>query len=210
MAHHLSQLFPKPGRNVFTQLCTFLTLADNNSIFNPHKEYEIFHPYSAHCLPLVFSHSGSEIRSGANVMSMFVRCSFVRWRRVQIPKFDHFSHFPSSSNPPLPLRIIIIIVAAAVLPFFVDCCIGGGIPERAMPVARFPARSIVGYSDNTVLVLRKAQRKWKDTKQHPGTAGPGNMLGCCLISFHFLWVIHPIRPVKSGRDGDKGHSKLTE
>ena len=40
-----------------------------------------------------------------------------------------------------------------------------------------------------------AQRKWKEAKQLPGTAGPGNMLGCSLISFHFLWAIHPIRPV---------------
>ena len=40
-----------------------------------------------------------------------------------------------------------------------------------------------------------AHRKWKETKQHPGTAGPGNMLGCCLIFSHFLWAIHPIRPV---------------
>ena len=40
-----------------------------------------------------------------------------------------------------------------------------------------------------------AHQKWKEAKQLPGTAGPGNMLGCCLISFHFLWVIHPIRPV---------------
>ena len=37
----------------------------------------------------------------------------------------------------------------------------------------------------TVLVLWMAQRKWKDTKQQPGTAGPGNMLGCCLISLHY-------------------------
>ena len=41
----------------------------------------------------------------------------------------------------------------------------------------------------TVLVIRMAQRKWKDSKQQPGTAGPGNMLGCCLIYFHFLWAI---------------------
>ena len=40
-----------------------------------------------------------------------------------------------------------------------------------------------------------AHRKWEETKHQPGTAGPGNMLGCCLISFHFLWAIHPIRPV---------------
>ena len=32
-------------------------------------------------------------------------------------------------------------------------------------------------------------------KQQPGTAGPGNTLGCCVLSFHFLWAIHPIRPV---------------
>ena len=41
-----------------------------------------------------------------------------------------------------------------------------------------------------------AHRKWKEAKQLPGTAGPGNMLGCCFISSHFLWDIHPIRPVK--------------
>ena len=34
-----------------------------------------------------------------------------------------------------------------------------------------------------------AHWKWKETKQEPGTDGPGNMLGCCLISFHFLWAI---------------------
>ena len=43
--------------------------------------------------------------------------------------------------------------------------------------------------DCTVLVLRMAHRIWKETKQQPGTAGPGNMLGCCSVSFHFLWVI---------------------
>ena len=41
----------------------------------------------------------------------------------------------------------------------------------------------------TVLVLRMAHRKWKEAKQQPGTAEPGNMLGCCLNSFHFLWAI---------------------
>ena len=40
-----------------------------------------------------------------------------------------------------------------------------------------------------------AHRKWKEAKQLPGTARPGNMLGCCLISSHFLWAIHPIRPI---------------
>ena len=34
-----------------------------------------------------------------------------------------------------------------------------------------------------------ARRIWKETKQEPGTAGPGNMLGCCFVSFHFLWAV---------------------
>ena len=36
---------------------------------------------------------------------------------------------------------------------------------------------------------RMAHRKWRETKLQPGTAGPGSMLGCCLVSFHFLWAI---------------------
>ena len=36
---------------------------------------------------------------------------------------------------------------------------------------------------------RMAHRKWKETKQKPGTSGAGNMLGSCLVSFHFLWAI---------------------
>ena len=34
-----------------------------------------------------------------------------------------------------------------------------------------------------------AHKKWKEAKQLPGTADPGNMLGCCLHFFHFLWAI---------------------
>ena len=36
---------------------------------------------------------------------------------------------------------------------------------------------------------RMAHRKWKETKLQPGTAGPRNLLGCCLVSFHILWSI---------------------
>ena len=36
---------------------------------------------------------------------------------------------------------------------------------------------------------RIAHKKWKETKLQPGTAGPGNRLGSCLVSFHFLWAI---------------------
>ena len=38
----------------------------------------------------------------------------------------------------------------------------------------------------TVRVDSLPHRKWKETKQQPDTAGPGNMFGCCLTSFHFL------------------------
>ena len=34
-----------------------------------------------------------------------------------------------------------------------------------------------------------AHRKWQETKLQQRTAGPGNMLGCCLVSLHFLWAI---------------------
>ena len=39
----------------------------------------------------------------------------------------------------------------------------------------------------TVRVDSLPHRKWKEIKQQPGTVGPGNMLGCCLIYFHFRW-----------------------
>ena len=50
----------------------------------------------------------------------------------------------------------------------------------------------------TVLVLRMAHRIWKETKQHPCTAGPDNMLGCCLFSFHFLLAILSMSTVQGG------------
>ena len=49
-----------------------------------------------------------------------------------------------------------------------------------------------------MLVLRMAHRIWKETKQHPGTASPDNMLGCCLVSFHFLYVILSTNTVVMG------------
>ena len=40
-----------------------------------------------------------------------------------------------------------------------------------------------------------AHRKWKEIKQQPGTAGPGNILGCCLVSLRFLCDINSIHSV---------------
>ena len=44
---------------------------------------------------------------------------------------------------------------------------------------------------------RIAHRKWKENKLHPGTAGPGNMFGSCLVSSHFLWAILCPQAVKN-------------
>ena len=50
----------------------------------------------------------------------------------------------------------------------------------------------------TVRVDSLPHRKWREIQQQPGTAGPGNMLGCCLISFHFLWGKLSTRTVHRG------------
>ena len=48
-----------------------------------------------------------------------------------------------------------------------------------------------------MLVPRMAHRIWKENKLLPGTAGPGNMLGTCLVSFHFLRAILSTSTVSS-------------
>ena len=39
---------------------------------------------------------------------------------------------------------------------------------------------------------------WKEIKQQPCMLPGPAVPGCSLISFHFLWAIHPIRPVRDG------------
>ena len=51
-----------------------------------------------------------------------------------------------------------------------------------------------------------ANRIWKETKQQPGTAEPGNMIGCCLNSFHFLWAIRTNLITGERLNGMKGLS----
>ena len=58
-----------------------------------------------------------------------------------------------------------------------------------------------------------AHRKWKETKQLPGTAGPGNRLGSCLVSFHFLWAIlcpQAVLPVRNSETLCHKESSLTK
>ena len=45
---------------------------------------------------------------------------------------------------------------------------------------------------------KMAHRIWIETKLQPGTAGTGNMLGGCLVSFHFWWAILCPQAVQSG------------
>ena len=40
-----------------------------------------------------------------------------------------------------------------------------------------------------------AHRKWKEIKRQPSILPGPAVPGSCLVSFHFLWAIHPIRPV---------------
>ena len=56
-------------------------------------------------------------------------------------------------------------------------------------LSSFSLRRVRPRPCSTACGHRMAHRKWKETKQQPGTAGPGNMLGWCLVSFHFLWSI---------------------
>ena len=43
--------------------------------------------------------------------------------------------------------------------------------------------------DTTVIVLRMAHRKWKETKQQPSMLPGPAFPGCYLVSSHILWAI---------------------
>ena len=55
-----------------------------------------------------------------------------------------------------------------------------------VPTFSFGENFVYDQLVSTVRVDSLPHRKWREIQQQPGTAGPGNMLGCCLISFHFL------------------------
>ena len=52
-----------------------------------------------------------------------------------------------------------------------------------------------GLAHCTGRMERIAHRKWKESKQQPSMLSGLAVPGCCLIYFHYLWAIHPIRPV---------------
>ena len=49
---------------------------------------------------------------------------------------------------------------------------------------------------STVLVLRMADRNWKETKQQPSLLPSLAVSGCSLVSFHFLWAILCLQAVQ--------------
>ena len=66
------------------------------------------------------------------------------------------------------------------------------------------AMAITTFMPCTEWMECMSHRKQKETKQHPGTAGPGNILGCCLVYLRFLYDIHSIYPVYAGDCGEPG------
>ena len=72
----------------------------------------------------------------------------------------------------------------------------GGTGYKDNPATRqcFP-RTKLSKAPSTGWTGWMAHRKWKESKQQPSKLPGPAVPGCCLISFHFLWAIHPIRPV---------------
>ena len=77
-------------------------------------------------------------------------------------------------------------------------------PTRVEPLR---AKKVFSVRENVYIFMKeqvysaRAQdgpRILKETKQHPGTDGPDNMLGCCLVYFHFLWAILSMSTVHGG------------
>ena len=63
---------------------------------------------------------------------------------------------------------------------------GPAVPWLLLSFFPFPVGHPVA-THSTVRVDSLPHRKWREIQQQPGTAGSGNMLGCCLIFLHFLW-----------------------
>ena len=68
---------------------------------------------------------------------------------------------------------------------------GGG--WKMVPIT-FPSRCVWALAKYDCTEWM-SHRKQKETKQQPGTAGPGNIFGCCLVSLSFLCDIHSTNPV---------------
>ena len=81
-------------------------------------------------------------------------------------------------------------MAAVVIQYYAQC------PDSQCSRAPVPGMLTFCGKLCTACGHRIAHRKWKETELQPGTAGPDNMLGSCLLSFLFLWAIHPIRHVQ--------------
>ena len=79
--------------------------------------------------------------------------------------------------------------------------LGLGLPSlaRSLPCLHAPYLALSLTPDRPLAGVTFIQGGWGGWPTGNGKKlQPGNLLGCCLLSFHFLWAIHPIRPV----DGD--------
>ena len=73
----------------------------------------------------------------------------------------------------------------------------GEVPSQKELSSYFEELLVVKFlvKRNLVPQMRKFSPALKETKQQPSMLPGPAVPGCCLISFHFLWAIHPIRPV---------------
>ena len=70
--------------------------------------------------------------------------------------------------------------------------------EKGVTRGKWLYKSITEYfRSSTGRMGWMSHRKWKKTKEQPSMLPGPALPGCCLISFNFLWAIHPIRPVQT-------------
>ena len=79
---------------------------------------------------------------------------------------------------------------------FVMGILGKRVSEFILWLSQRWSRYAAYETKSTVLVLRMAHRKWKETKQQPNMLPGPAVPGCRLVCFHILWAILSTIPVK--------------
>ena len=68
-----------------------------------------------------------------------------------------------------------------------ECCCRGRRRRRLKQTMQKTCTGRMGWMSH---------RKWKEVKRQPSMLPGPAVPVSCLVSFHFLWAIHPIRPVQ--------------